>query len=37
VFVAAGILMLLAALLIALKVNVDVPEPGSAPVAPVHL
>ena len=37
VFVAAGILMLLAALLIALKVNVDVPEPGSAPVVPVHL
>lgn len=37
VFVAAGILMLLAALLIALKVNVDVPKPGSAPVAPVHL
>lgn len=37
VFVAAGILMLLAALLIALKVNVDVPEPGSAPAVPVHL
>jgi len=36
VFVAAGILMLLAALLIALKVNVDVPEPGSAAL-PVHL
>ncbi|UST71556.1 MFS transporter [Pseudomonas moraviensis] len=36
VFVAAGILMLLAALLIALKVNVDVQEPGSAAV-PVHL
>ncbi len=36
VFVAAGILMLLAALLIALKVNVEVPEPGSAAL-PVHL
>ncbi len=36
VFVAAGILMLLAALLIALKVNVEMPEPGSAAL-PVHL
>lgn len=36
VFVAAGTLMLLAALLIALKVNVEVPEPGSAAL-PVHL
>lgn len=37
VFVGAGMLMLLAALLIALKVNVDVPEPGSPAAAPVHL